>query len=449
MMTEAGRSAILVRTPRGLGIVTDSDLRARVVARGLSVAEPVGDAMTFPVRTVREDRFASEVLLEMLETGIHHLPIVDVAGRVVGVISDLDVLGLERRDPFEMRAQIFRAPDPEAVAEIGRRLPTSVALLAGAGLAPEDVGHVVAAIVDALTARLAEIAVEELGPPPAPWAWLALGSEGRREQALGTDQDHALAHAASDEGSDAYFLALAERVSAGLDASGIARCPSRVSATEAALRQSLDGWVRTFEGWMSAHEAKPVFLATIAFDLRQVAGPLDAETPLNEVAQTAKDRPEFLWRLARLAAEIRPPLGFRGKLILDRGQDGRRTLDVKGSGILPVVDLARFFALRSGIVAKGTVDRLRGAAEAGTVDRDTSEALEEAYRALLDIRLAHQAAQVDAGAPPDNLVEPSALGRIERGRLRDALRLVDQAQRELARRLSSGGRMGPGSATPA
>lgn len=436
-MSREGCSSLLVRTDEGYGIVTDTDLRGKVVAGGLPYDSTVRDVMTFPVRTVTVDRLVHEVLLDMLDADVHHLPVVDEEGRVMGVLSDTDILGLERRDPFSLRTQILRAGGREEVVRAGLMLPACIATLARVGLDPVAVGHVLSVLVDALTTRLLELAVNRLGDPPVPWAWLALGSEARREQALGTDQDHALAYANGGEEHDPYFARLAALVVEGLEGCGIRRCPSAVLASEDPWRQSVSGWVRTFEDWMGAHAAKPVFLTHIGFDYRAIAGPLEIESVLDDTVRSAKGRPEFLWRLARLALEVKPPLGFRGGLVVASAGGREGVLDIKAGGLMPVTDLARFFALEAGVAAKGTLERLGSAAEAGIIDEETRDALRDAYQVFLETRLSHQLAQVESGRPPDNLVDPSGLGQMSRARLKDAFRIVSHVQRELSRRLSA------------
>lgn len=435
LMARERCSSVLVPADSGLGILTDRDLRTKVVAQGVSGQRPVREVMTHPVRTVPWDALVDDALLQMLDRGIHHLPIVDAHGRPVGMLTDTDILGLERRRPFVLRTQIERAQTAEEVGELGRTLPRAIATLVGAGVDAVDIGHITALIVDAMAGRLIELAAEDLGAFPCRWAWVALGSEARREQALGTDQDHALVlEDGADAEADRYFQELAERVVAGLEKAGIPRCRAGVVAAEAAWRRPLSGWVETFDSWMSARGLDRVALTTIAFDYRSIGGSLDAEPVLNETVRRARDRPDFLRRLARTALDFRPPLGFRGDLVVVKEGSHAGTLDVKQQGLMPVIDLARVFALEGEVTAKSTVDRLRGSDEAGVIDRDVRPSLEEAYRVVLEARVEHQARQVDAGEQPDNFIDPRSLGRIERARLKDAFRVIAHVQRDAARR---------------
>jgi len=181
-------SSLLVPRGDGWGIITDRDLRSRVLAVGRSPDTVVGEVMSYPAVTVPAGALLTEVILLMLERGVHHLPVVDEDGKVLGVVTDTDLMGLERKTPFTLKSTIERARDEEGVIEAGRGLRETVCALVDANIDPVDIGHVVAVTIDVMTRKLLELAVARLGDPPAPWAWLSLGSEARHEQALLTEQ---------------------------------------------------------------------------------------------------------------------------------------------------------------------------------------------------------------------------------------------------------------------
>ena len=432
IMTAERVSSLLIPAEGGWGIVTDRDLRTRVLAAGRSPETPVGGIMTSPAATVAADTVAAEVLLRMLEEGVHHFPVIGAGGRLVGMVTDTDLMGLERQSPFMLRTAIERAPDPDAVAAAGLELPATVRGLVEGGADPVDIGMVVSLTIDVMTVRLIDLAIAELGPPPASWAWLAMGSHARREQALRTDQDHSLAHDGDPAEVDPYFGELGVRVVEGLEAAGIPRCEGDIMASNRALRRSLDQWVEQFRAWMGDVGATGSVQSSICFDFRRVHGPLQVEPALDAVIAEAPQHPHFLRRLASRALDDRPPTGFFRDLVVEAKGEHSGTLDVKHRGITLLADIARAFSIGLGNPEKRTLERLRVAAEGGAIEEETRLGLDEAFRLLWRIRLDHQAAQLERGATPDDHVDPKALGPLSRQELKEAFRIIARAQRALA-----------------
>jgi CBS domain-containing protein len=433
LMARERVSSLLV-TPTGAGttgILTDRDLRTRVVAERRGGDTPVREVMSPDAETVPADAMAGEVLLRMLERGFHHFPVADAAGRIVGVVTDTDLMGIGRDTPFALKSAIERAGDADAVSTALRELPRVAGALVDASADPVDVGHVIGFSIDAATRRLLELAEAELGEASATWAWLALGSAARQEQALRTDQDHALAFE-GDAAAAPYLAKLAEAVTAGLEAGGIPRCRADAMATNAAMRLPVEAWVRRFEAWM--REASPTGSEqlSIIFDYRRVAGPLDVEPALDETMRGATGRPAFLRHLARRALDEKPPTGFVRDLVVEPHGEHAGTVDIKHGGIVIVTNLARAYAVGAGVSAKRTLDRLRGAEAAGAIDAETREGLEEAFRFLWEVRLRHHLSRSRAGEEPDDFVDPHELGSVARQGLKEAFRIVARAQRGLA-----------------
>lgn len=433
LMARERISCLLIRRSDGqVGVLTDRDLRTRVVAERRSSITPIGDVMTPRAETVPGETMAGEVLLRMLEGGFHHFPVVDTAGTVVGVVTDTDLMGLGRHTPFALKSAISRAPDRDGVASAVGDLPEVIASLVESSADPVDIGHVIAFSIDAATRRLLELGIAEFGNPPVEWAWLALGSAARQEQAIHTDQDHALAFEGDREVAEPALAPLAEFVTAGLEQAGFARCRGEVMAANPALRLSVDEWVERFDHWMNLQTPKASEQLSVVFDFRRVAGDLDAEAPLNESMKLAVDRPVFLQHLARRGLDLKPPIGFVGRLRVERGGERPGTVDLKRGGILIIGNIARAYAIRAGITAKRTVDRLRGAEQSGEIDAETREGLEEAFRFLWDVRLRHHVELLRAGQDLDDFVDPKDLGGVARQGLKEAFRIVAHAQKGLA-----------------
>lgn len=432
-MASARVSCLVVPMEGGYGILTDRDLRSRVLASGRTGETEVGDVMTHPAVTLGRDAFASEALSLMLEQGVHHLPIVGENDALVGVVTDTDLMGLERRTPFAIRSEIERASDIGAVVSAVRELPRAVTELVATNADPVDIGHVVGVTVDALTERIVELTLADIDPPPQPWAWISLGSQARHEQALATDQDHAFAFADdSDPAMAEWSAAFAERVTQGIEAAGIPRCRAGVGAHAPSWSRSLDGWMQRFDSWIEEVGGEGAVLTAIAFDFRQVTGPLAVEQALNGVLLKAKDRPPFLHHLAAQAVAVQTPTGFFRDLVVESKGEHAGRFDVKHGGLIAITSMARLLALSVGSVEKQTLSRLRDATAAGALSQGDHDALDESFHLLWQIRLEHQCDQSRRGTAIDDFVDPGDLGPITRRALREAFRSITRVQRTLA-----------------
>ena len=430
-MTEQRVSSLLIPTPEGWGILTDRDLRAKVVAEKASYDAPAITSATVPARTLPSSTLSGEALLEMFAQGVHHFPVTE-GGRVIGIVTDTDLMGIGRHTPFAIKSAIERADTREAVVDAGRQLPNVVAALVDSTADPVAVGRVIALVIDALTERLVLLAGRSIGEAPAAFAWLSLGSAARHEQALHTDQDHALAYelapGSTDEDVDGFFADLAEFVTSGLEAVGIPRCHGDAMAVHPAMRRSLEQWAGRFRRWMDEPDLDARILSSIGFDFRRVAGPLAAEPTLDAAVREARTHPAFIELLARGALTLKPPTGFFRDLVVEAKGEHAGRLDVKHGGITIVTNIARAVGIAAGTASKGTLPRLDAAAAAGTLDPTVAGELGDAFRFLWQVRLRHQVTQIEAGTAPDDFVDPTALGPLDRSGLKEAFRVIRAAQ---------------------
>ena len=337
-------------------------------------------------------------------------------------------------------SEIAKAHDLPALIAASRQLPSMVRTLLNEGVDPVDIGHVVGTTIDHLTVRLIDLFVDAKGEPPAAFAWIALGSAARHEQALTTDQDHAITYGdrSDPEAIDPYFEALATAVTDGLEACGIARCEGNVMAVNPAWRRTREGWKHRFGEYVADPDLMGARVAGIAFDYRRVTGAVDIEPTLDEVIRAASRDKGFIRRLARTALEPAPPVGrYRDVVVKHRGEHPGR-IDIKHGGITIVTNLARTHAIRAGVTVNRTIERLRSAASAGVLPDRTREDLTEAFRVLWRIRLEHQAEQIERDGSPDDFVDPAALPPITGRALGGSFRAIAAAQKELAEELGLG-----------
>jgi CBS domain-containing protein len=425
-------SCVLVADPRGRGIVTDRDLRSRVLAAGRGPEVPVAEIHTFPVESVTPDTPVGEVTALMLERGIHHVIVQPDDGDPIGVVTHVDLIGFERRTPFTLRVDIERSSTSEEAIEEARQLPAAVATLVAAGGDPIDIANVIGVTTDTLTERLLELAIEELGDPPCPWAWIALGSQARHEQGLASDQDNALAIEPGQQDRadvDAYFQRLTDMVIDGLDVAGFARCRAGVVASNPAWRGTADEWVARFHSWIDEPGRLGTALTGIAFDFRPVAGPLDITRHLEPVIRDAGRSREFVRRLGQLAIDGRAPTTLRKG---PKRADNATVLDLKRTGITLVTNLARTWAINAGFTERRTLRRLAAVGSTRALSGEIAEGLDEAFRFLWQVRLESQVESLYAERVPDDLADVEAMGPLTRQGLREAFRMIDQAQELLA-----------------
>lgn len=437
MVAERVSSVLLQQHGRLVGIVTDRDLRTRVLAAGRHPEAPVREVMTTEPATARADALAFEALMEMVDRNIHHLPVVDPAGGLVGLVSGTDLMRLEHNNPVYLVADIEAAADVPALAALARRIAVIVDQLVTEDATAQDIGRVVTSLGDAIERRLLSLAETELGPPPVPYCWVVLGSQARHEQGLASDQDNALVIA--DEMArehQHYFAQLAERVSSGLAECGYPPCPGEVMATNPRWRVPLATWQTHFGRWLDTPEPQAVLNGSIFFDMRPLHGATDlVEGMRAEVLTRARQANLFLGYLARHAVARRPPIGFFRGLVLEKEGQHRDRLDLKAGGVAAIVELARVHALLGGLPEVNSHARLDAAARAGSISPGLAAELTDALEFVAYLRLRHQGQAVRAGQEPDNFVNPAVLTDFERRHLRDAFRIVRAAQQALTQRL--------------
>ena len=442
-MSAAGATCVVVDGGgHELGILTDRDLRTRVIAEGMSADDPVAAAMTTPAVTVSADRTGALALLDMLDRGIRHLPVVSATGRVLGVVEDADLAAAEARTPFHLRAAIARAPTVDALAQAMRELRPTIVALHRARADPLRIAAVHSVVVDALTRRLIDLAIADVGPLEVPFAWLALGSVARREATPGSDVESAivLQGDAPGEALVEHALAISRRVEAGLCACGLTPDEKGTTAANPLLVRSLASWQRAARSWLEdPTQEQALILVSVVVDSRTVWG-LHTGMSVSEAFRAARGHPALLHRLARFSLSYRPPTGFLRGLVVEHSGEHRGRLDLKLGGLVPIVDLARWAGMAAGVTSASTPERLRAAAAAGTLSAADAATLADAFQLVMALRLEHQVAQLQAGEEPDDHLDPAALSPLTRTYLKEAFRAVASVQKRVAGELGVGAR---------
>ena len=414
MQTEK-RAALLVRTRDGLGIVTDRDLRDKVLANGLSSETPVSAIMTRPVKTVPSDALAPEAAIEMMAAGVEFLPVVDAAGGVVGILSASNLMTLDARSPFALRRTIYAAHTLDEVVRAAGDVPQLFVDLMASHLDAAALTRVLTLLHDAVTQRLLELAVEKCGEPPVAYAWLAFGSAARSELNLVSDQDNGLAYDdTADPSVEDYFRLLAEDVNEGLCRCGYTLDVHATVASNWQWRLPLSKWCAVFSRALEGRDVNRLARASVAFDFRQIAGDLPVARTLTDIIREAPQHGPFMSGLAAL--------GTRSPSALTLLQRLPAHIDIKKEALRPLQNLTRYHAFARGITAHTTLERLVAIREAGGLTADSEQLLREAFLSMLHLQLRHHAHALRAGQQPDNIIDTTTLRPLTRVALHEALR---------------------------
>jgi CBS domain-containing protein len=437
LMRDENVNSMVVRGEKGeLGIVTDGDLRSLVVAEGMSVDAPVGEVVPGPLTTVGADAAGADVMLAMLDNDVRHVGVLSPRGELLGVLGGIDLVAAEARTPFALRREIARARNKQELSEAAERLRSTVVALHATKLPPQQIGRVISVVADALIRRMIELAIESKGAAPAEFAFLALGSHGRRETVPSSDVDSGMAwedesEQESSEGVVGYMRTIAGDVEDCIRVVGWSLDPHGVTASSEFSASSMGTWRRSIGNWLQKSGDPQVLIATsILLDGRTVYGP--AELDPRPILLEPENRAALLPTMLRLALALKLPTGRRGNIAVEDSGEHSGTFDIKHGGLLPVTDIARFAALKAGANVTATIERLRAASELGAIKPADARTLEEAYDLFSTLRLEHQIQQLARGDEPDDHVDPNELSELARRYLRDAFHEVAAVQKSLS-----------------
>ena len=433
-------SLLVVDREHLLGIITDSDMRRRVVAEGASASTTVASAMTASPLTVHSESFVFEALLLMTRHNIHHLPVMANNG-VSGLITSNDLVRTQRSQPVLLISEIWKAADTDQLAAVAAEIPTLFTRLVEADGRARDVSRILTALSDAITLRLINLAENALGPAPVPYAWLGFGSQGREEQNISSDQDNALLldNSFDTETHGDYYKQLADFVCDGLNRCGYVHCPGNVMAKNPQWRLSEKQWLKQFACWIEEPDASAVMHSSIFFDMRVICGEKSLAESLRDLIKTrAPENSIFLAFMAKNSLTHQPPLGFFRNLVLERESQHKDELDLKHKGAICITDLARLHALASGIASVNTSDRLRDLADTGVLNRKDVRNLLDANEFINNVRLQNQITELRLGQKPDNFVAPKNLSSLQRNHLKDAFKIIKRGQESLRQRFLQG-----------
>jgi CBS domain-containing protein len=435
IMSEKKRSSIVIMNDRGqsVGLLTDNDLRKKVVSMNYPVHHPVKDIDSRPLITLSPRAHVFEAILKMMRYNIKHLVITDDQTNILGVATEQDLLLAQGKSPVYLMREIQLSHGVSELKVRYEQLPGLIKSLMDSGARAGDLNRIITEISDAVLKKIALSVLEEEGDSPVRFSFLVMGSDGRMEQTLKTDQDNALVYEDVDPGLEketrAYFLRLGDRICTRLDEVGFSFCKFKVMAGNPKWCQPLSVWKKYFWDWI--HKAEPMDLlhSCIFFDFRTGYGEQSITDDLKDyLFRTLGDWKGFFRHLAENSLRFKPPLDIFGNLVLKKINGRKNCLDIK-QPMQILVDFARVYALQHKIPDTNTLDRLQRLHQMGVLDKHDYDELVHAYSFMMLMRLSHQVDMLAGGdKPANNYILPGDLTYIHRQSLKEAFKGIRNAQ---------------------
>ena len=422
-------SLAIINNEQLIGVITDRDLRERVLAKGLTGTTLVNQVMTDSPTTIAKHALIFEAMLLMSEKNIHHLPVME-NNRAISMLTNTDIMSQQSSQPLFLIGQINRQNNTSDLVNISKKLPNLLQNLISNDAKAQEIGQILTLVTDALTKRLIGIAQQQLGAAPMKFCWLAFGSQARQDQAAGADQDNALLLEYETNSTSAkYFKQLSELVCNGLDRCGFPYCPGNIMAQNPQWRCSLKQWQAQFSQWIDSPQPQALLNSSIFFDIRPIYGDtILFEKLQHDILKQTQQNDIFLAALTRNAIQRIPPLGFFRNFVIER--DGREVkgIDLKHKGLALINDIARIYALAYGIPEVNSKRRLTALMAIKGINQQDIKNLIDAAEIIGHKRLVNQGVQYKQGDPLSNYLLPDSLTPLSQHHLKEAFKVIHDSQ---------------------
>ncbi|RAM02166.1 signal transduction protein, partial [Desulfobacter hydrogenophilus] len=432
LMKQHRCSSILIKQDgRFIGITTDQDFRNKVVAADLKISTPISDIMSYPLISIPEHSSVFEAFIKIMKTGIKHLAVINNENDAIGVISNSDLINAQGKLPFLFIKEINKAESYEEISKKQKQLPKSIYTLINEGAKAQNINNFVTAITDAILEKLIKFAIEEIGQPPVKFAFMVMGSEGRKEQTLKTDQDNAIifedVNEQKLESVNAYFLKLGEHVCNMLDKTGYDFCKGNIMAKNPEWCQPVSIWKKYFKEWIYNASPETLLQTSIFFDFRFGYGDISLVNELRaSLFDFLGDRKVFFRYMAENTSHFRVPIGFFGNFIVESKGNFKNTFDIKRPMML-VVDFARIYALQHKISATNTMERLELLYKKNVISESDYNDISHSYSYMMNLRFINQIhGIINEGKDPNNNINPKKLSRIEQQTLKEIFKKIEK-----------------------
>lgn len=438
MMRRKDHNAIIVTkdtSQQPVGIVTDCDLRNRVVSRSFDVNSAVFEIMSSPLVRIPDEALLYEAVLQIKENSISHLAVEDRAGRIVGIFSNEDLLEVQRNSISHLIKEISTAETVESLKKIHTKIPVLVKILLESGSRVRNITYLISTITDAITHRLVEFAIEEMGEPPAEFAFLALGSEGRREQTLVTDQDNAIVFEDVPNEIFAevnrYFLYFGKKINLWLDKIGYQYCKGEVMAGNPQWCQPISRWKKYFSDWINQKNQDGVLGIAVFFDFRIVYGSEKYVDELRKhINKIIDGKSLFFSTLAGEVSNYNIPTDIFRENGPENGHGSFESFNVKNA-ISPLVDFIRVYSIQHHMGESNSLLRLEKLLRMNIIPEEEYHEIENIYSRMMEIRFRSQVNAILDNKSPDNMVTREELTVIEQTMIRKTFSEIIRYQQNM------------------
>lgn len=436
-MQEHGVSSMMITEQAHLvGVVTDRDLRNRVLADEVDPQEAVMRIMTCKPKFIFENNRVFSALHLMLKHNIHHLPVLDENHKPLGMLTSTDLLRQQKSDPVQLIGRIYKA---HSVVELKRYANEIPELLRGFSNNIDDIsliGKLLSGLTDALTSRLIFLFQKEHGVAPSSFSFICFGSQAREEQTLHSDQDNGLLLPDGlNDDQHGYFKQMGEFVCENLVECGIRRCPGNIMASSDLCRMSISDWSERFLSWVIAPTPHAMLNCKIFFDLRFIEGSNTLYSKFCEKLTHISRNDLFYAAMASDVNRNSAPIGLFNNFKTEKTEQQHKYIDLKKRGVVIINDIARLYALKAGIRRANTQERLDALLKYSLLSKEDIYNLKDCWRFLTQLRLR---TQINEEGLPSNCINPDKLNSLERHQLKEAFYLVKQAQQGAAFKFARG-----------
>lgn len=437
LMTKSSYSAALIKTDSDeyVGIITDQDLRSRVVSANYNLGNPIFEVMSSPLIIISSEALVFEAFLMMNENSTRHLAVKSQDNNIIGIISSEELVTVQRHSTTYLRREIEKAESVDDLVATHDKQHRLVKVLVDSGARSKIISQIITSLFDLITEKLIQFAIDELGEPPTKFTFLALGSIGRKEQTLISDQDNAIIYedvpTEKEKTVNDYFVKLATKVCDWLNECGYVYCPGEAMAKNPKWCQPISTWKEYFHSWVVNSDQQDLINLNIFFDFRTVYGETELTENLRKyLFNIVEGQAGFFQHLVKNSLVHKPPVGLLGNIVLESKGDHRETFDIK-SAIMPISDFCRIYALKNKISAVNSIERLEGLVKKGVINKVTFEELKQAHNYLMQLRFKHQSEQIVKNLSANNYINPTTLTQVEQKTLKNIFTQIISIQKKL------------------